>query len=445
MPIKSLFHKNSKSSDSSMAQESLSISYEQLEGMSFDEVFSLLQSLLKLKRNANVHSLISFIRRFYRIALYDNHVLPEHRETALKLAEVLTADVEAALSNSPEAVSALKNANASMVKDAQRMGYGSLAWKVQEYSISDVIAYAMKPEHRHLVPDFLEAMPPEHVAKTKRYYVRELVLQSSYDSRNAVLVLHGLCAKGDPAASVLFTLDEYAALLGVPDDYDAGRGVLVRLGLLPVASGAKPFKRLSDIKYFVAQMLQERKGQSEADPRAMRLPEDRKTALLLTLGLLRIELTRAQVSTIYGEDESNEVLSIYTSPGSQEALARFRQLTQALRKVKAGAPIDLTLLDAVLSLGGTDVAKSEEEFNDNREFLDMALGWLNTERVEFLDYFRLMMRVLSDPSPPIQSAADKHIAAIMCETYLRVGVQASIAEKTMYYEDWIGVGHDDAT
>ena len=64
-----------------MSQESLQLSYDQLEEMPFQEVFSLLQSLLEHKKDVNEHSLIAFMRRFYRIALYDNHVLPEHRET----------------------------------------------------------------------------------------------------------------------------------------------------------------------------------------------------------------------------------------------------------------------------------------------------------------------------------------------------------------------------
>ena len=150
----------------------------------------------------------------------------------------------------------------------------------------------MKPEHRHLVPDFFAAMPPQLAAQIKRPSVRELVLQSDYNSGNAVLILHGLCAKGDKAACVLFTPDEYGALLSVPDNYDAGRGVLVGLGMLPAVSGARPFKPVSEIKWHVALILQEKYDQSEADPRVAGLPEDRKRGPADSILFLHIELAR---------------------------------------------------------------------------------------------------------------------------------------------------------
>ena len=67
----------------------------------------------------------------------------------------------------------------------------------------------------------------------------------------------------------------------------------------------------------------------------------------------------------------------------------------------------------------------------------MAVEWLNTERVEFLDYFRFMLRAMSGPLPKTNSAADEQIAASI-ETYARKGTHANVAEKAMYYEDWIG-------
>jgi hypothetical protein len=170
------------------------------------------------------------------------------------------------------------------------------------------------------------------------------------------------------------------------------------------------------------------------------LPEDLKFALLLALALLRIELARGQLSQIYGEDVSNDVLTIFGSPEMKAELPRFKEMTQVLKKATPGILIDLALLDIVLSRGGLDLAKSEEEFEPNREFLGMAAEWINAERVAFLDYFRLMLRVISDPRLPTRSAPDKQILACMSEIYARVGAQATIAEQTMYYEDWIGTG-----
>jgi hypothetical protein len=193
------------------------------------------------------------------------------------------------------------------------------------------------------------------------------------------------------------------------------------------------------LKEIVALILQERKDQSEADPRVAGLPEDLKFALLLALALLRIELARGQLSQIYGEDVSNDVLTIFGSPEMKAELPRFNEVTQVLKKATPGIPIDLALLDIVLSRGSIDLAKSQEEFEHNREFLGMAAEWINAERVAFLDYFRLMLRLVSDPLPS-RTAPDKQILAYMSKMYARVGAQASIAEQTMYYEDWIGTG-----
>ena len=106
----------------------------------------------------------------------------------------------------------------------------------------------MRPEHRHLVPDYFEAIGKEAVLRRRKNYVRHLILAGQYKTDNAVLILHGLAAKGDKAAAALFTGEEYAALLAVPNNYNAGRGVLVALGLLPDISSARPFKQISEAK-----------------------------------------------------------------------------------------------------------------------------------------------------------------------------------------------------
>ena len=170
-------------------------------------------------------------RRLYQIALFDNRVPKEDREAALSLADALTEDLAAMLANQPDALAALRGIKPRMLDLARQGGCGSLIWRIEEFSISsaDTIPYIMRPEHRHLVPDYFEALP-QLLASYKHFFVRELLLQSSYKSCNAVLILHGTVAKGDKAAAVLFTSDEYRALLSVPEDYDGGRKVLVKLG-----------------------------------------------------------------------------------------------------------------------------------------------------------------------------------------------------------------------
>jgi hypothetical protein len=434
--FKSLFRSNSDKPVPSPSHIDLSLTYQQIEHMPFPEIVELVQSL---PTNTQFQSMTALARRFYELALYDNHVPQEHREAALKLAEATTADLEKGLAENPEALAALKTANSHLIENAQKGGVGSLIWRLQEYSISggDTIPYVMKPEHRHLVPDFLETLEPQLLARTKHHLVRELILQRSYNINNAVLILHGLATKGDKAAAALFTSDEYAALLNVPDDYDAGRRVLVSYGLLPPSSNARAFKSVTEIKGIVALILREKRNQTEEDVRAKTLSEEDKTALLLGITFLRINLTRSQLRQIYGDETASAVMTIFTDPMAKEVLSMFEEVTQTLKTMLPGTPADFSPLDTIMRIGGIEV-KSEKEFNQKSDFLNMSVDWINTERVEFLDYLRFMLRAVAEPMPEIRSAADAEIAAIIRETYRRKGAQATFAEKALYYEDWIG-------
>jgi hypothetical protein len=121
---------------------------------------------------------IDLVHRLYNIALYDNHVPEEHRKIALRLAEALTADIEKALSGNPDALAALRKANNHMIENARLHGVGSLSWKIMEESISeaDILPYVMRPEHRHLVPVYLEAIGEKTVSEFRKELVRQLVL-----------------------------------------------------------------------------------------------------------------------------------------------------------------------------------------------------------------------------------------------------------------------------
>jgi hypothetical protein len=107
------------------------------------------------------------------------------------------------------------------------------------------------------VPDYFEAIGKEAVQKVRKHIVRLLILAGQYGVGNAVLILHGLAARGDKVVMALLTEQEYAALLAVPNNYEAGRRVLIALGLLPETSSARPFKQLPETKAIVALILKE--------------------------------------------------------------------------------------------------------------------------------------------------------------------------------------------
>jgi hypothetical protein len=266
-------------------------------------------------------------------------------------------------------------------------------------SAAQTVPYIMKPEHRDLVPDYLKTLTSESITRVKPALVRQLIVQESYNSHNAVLILHGVVTKGDKAAAALFTSDEYSALLSVPDDYAGGRSVLVRLGILPAVSEAKPFKRLSELKGGISlalkEMLKERLDKAEGDSRLGNLSHDRKIGLLLTLIFLRTELARAMICQIYGEQSAYDVVTLYSDHSVIEQWGRFSEVAKVLKGMAPGTPVDFMLLDAVMTGGGIE-AKSEDEYNESREFLALAVHWLNAERVEFLDALRGMLRSNSD-------------------------------------------------
>src|SRR5262249_7787943 len=218
--------------------------------------------------------------------------------------------LEKGLSDNPDALASLQAANKLMIERARWFGIESLFWKIAEESVSnaDFFPYVMRPEHRHLVPDYFEAIGQETVVKDRKEFVRHLILARQYKADNAVLILHGLAAKGDKACAALFTAEEYAVLLAVPNDYNAGRRVLVALDLLPDISNARPFKQIPEAKTILVLILKEKKEESELDNRLENLSEDQRMVLLLALAFLRIHLVCDHIQQIYGEEMANSLI-----------------------------------------------------------------------------------------------------------------------------------------
>ena len=427
----SLFRTNSKERQGPIPLRSIASK----EQMSIDDILSYAAS----SEPKTYPECSSLLQKLYTIALYDNNVHEQHREIALRLAEALTADMEKALSGNSDSLAAFRMANNYMIENVRLWGVGSLSWKITEESVSaaDTFSYVMRPDFRHLVPAYLEAIGNEAVTKRKKDLVRQLILSGQYEAYNAVLILHGLITKGDEAATALFTGEEYAALLVVPNDYDAGRRVLVNRGLLPNISGARPFKQIPEIQSVLALVLKERSNEAEADSRLAGLSEDQRQALLLALTSLRFWLSYDNIKQIYGEETSNPMMDIFTERTTKEAIEQFGRTIHALYEMPPEKPKDLLFLDSVMAFGGI-AAQSEDDWNRNRPFLDLGASWLNRERVEFQCYLRFILRAISGPVPQIKSAADEQVVAFLKETYRREGGRAAIAEDATYGEDWIG-------
>ncbi len=416
------------------------ISREALNLMAFPEVAELLMSLGPTPTYSEVSSLE---RRLYAIAVYDNHVPEEQRKAALQLSKALTEDFKKVFSGNEDAMAAHKVLLDIRIRNDRLMGYGSLAWQLAEYSISgaDVIPYVMKPENRGLVEDFFTTVSPDALAVAKSECVRQLVLQSPYNTKNAVLILHGLVAKGDPAALAVFSRDELRVLLDVPNDYDSGRNILVNLKLLPAVSTARPFNETPELHGVVALMLQEWMARSEADSGEIAEGEN-KYSFLICLTLLRIELAQAQIRQSYGHEIALNLDEMFKSPTAAQAVREFRQNNQALLRATTtpGASIDLALLDVVMTMG---VAPKIEESSSDRQFREWAAQQLNSERVKFLGYFRFLLRFLSDRAVSTRNSADETITALKNVGSSQPPPSANDAVNAAYWEDEI-LPHDSA-
>lgn len=413
-----------------------------VEQMSFEQI---LAHIVSLDGAMPIGLATSLVRRLYEIALYDHHVPIEQRKNAYQLLEGVKADLETTLAENPGALEAFRNANKHMEGNVRYIGVDSLAWTIKENNISDnqIVSFVMRPEHGHLLADFLVTLEPSVVESVKTQLIRELILSRRYDNTyNAVLILHGLAAKADSATVALFTPEELTALLGVPDDYKAGRNVLVNLELLPAVSNARQFDPALDKELLLSVMVQvwkERDAAAKSNPRLNGLSEDRSTMVLLALSLLCSHLTRRVLRQIYGSEISSAFLSIHKLESLKQTLERFDQVVDKLTGVTPVAPIDLMLFLEIMELGGIAV-ETEETYEREKEWIEMCAEWLNHERVGLLDYLRFILRWFADESPlAIRSVADEEIAGFIREIYMRKGAQAGIAEKTMvYFEDWIG-------
>ncbi|WP_321820806.1 MULTISPECIES: hypothetical protein [unclassified Burkholderia] len=414
-----------------------------IENMSLEQIVAFTQEHLRTQ-GMSASLGIDLVQRLYTIALYDHHIDSTQREHAARMLAALKQDLESAHANDPNFLEAFHRANEMMEQDARFRGIGSLAWLIEEENVSnsETVPFIMRPEHGHLLGDFLSLLPPETISQTRLHLVRQLILSRRYSTcTNAVLTLHGLVAKGDSATLAVFTTAELLALLRVPDSYATGRDVLVQLGLLPVESNARPFVTSLDqssLMFLMVRMCIDRDKEAKVDARLTALPEEHRTLVLLALAVLRIHLIRRTVQQVHGENAASAFLSIYSEEVGN-VIGRFEEILAKLETLPPGTPIDFALLDQFLEMTG-DSPKSEEEFERNREWIEMATAWLNYERVCVQEYARYLLRLNPDVAPPeVRSGADAAIVKFVLETYLKEGSRAGLAEHIRPdLEDWIG-------
>ena len=115
-------------------------------------------------------------QRLYEIALYENHVLAEHRKDTLERLATVKALVEERYKDEPEVVMRYREANRLMGEEFGRLGVGSLAWQVQELGISgdgDLLRFISRPENAPLLQDYLSTLGPELAGQFRAAMARQ--------------------------------------------------------------------------------------------------------------------------------------------------------------------------------------------------------------------------------------------------------------------------------
>jgi hypothetical protein len=217
-----------------------------------------------------------------------------------------------------------------------------------------------------------------------------------------VLILHGLVAKADKTACALVNAEERTALLGVPDDYGAGRKVLVNLGLLPTNSNARSFNPIPDsatLVSLVAGDLKECMEKAKSDPRLIKLPDDRRSIVTFTLNILFVHITRRVLRQIYGTEMSDAFYAILPDESFKPVLEELDRKLSILAKTNPTMSPDLALLYLIMATTGT-FPETKEAYIREYDWMQMVVDWINQERVCLQDYLRFSLRWLSDHTFP---------------------------------------------
>lgn len=437
--LKSLF--GGKPDSSAAPEPTISPVREVFDDYSFDALMQHLQGVRG--RQLMAREVIGLLKRFYEIAYYDHHVDMPVREKALQAAAVVGKDLQSSLP--PEQWKAIDEANNMMFEHAKIAGVGSLMWLAEENGIQsrDLLPFIMQPKHGHLLKTFLGLLGEEKVQQVRDGLVQQLILQRLYDRcLNAVLTLHGLVAKADPAALAVFSAEDIRTLLRVPDDYAAGRQILVRLGLLPAESSAKPFVPLSVelLRGLLKEVFDYNKARIASDKRLEGLSAERRDVVITAHSILAIHYVRRMVRQVFGPEMAEALTSTHREE-SRSLFERLDAVVEKLHEAPLGTPHDFFLFDQFLTLAGMQVSK--ENWDEEKPWLEFGAQWLNEERVWILEYTRYLLRLDTTQLPKLGwTEADTKIGETVFRIYIEEGSRAGSAEQfSPMLEDWIGTKH----
>jgi hypothetical protein len=331
-------------------------------------------------------------RRMYWFAWFENAIELKERSEALEYLKVIGDLVRAGLDEKGKA--AWSDLEAHLAESVRQRGFGSLAWEIEEKRIKDLHHFLLEPKNGPRLRSYLDCAYPDRIPnEVKTVLVRELLRTRAYGKiDNAVLELHGLATRKDPATVAIFSRDELRRFYYVPRDYDTARKVLVQLGLLDHQSSAEPFAEFSDGA--VAAVLSQRRAAWEwwqEDDRFAHIPEKfhdiARFSLLAVCENIRCEMIR-QIWGAKGET----AIKAYSS-SLPEPVQQLIQIAHANIGIYENRSDDVDFFTVFMALDRFGAApQTDEELEKNRIWMSEWAKVINRERVETLRHLRYMLR-----------------------------------------------------
>ena len=384
------------------------IRYEDVDGKPLLEVLKVMgEGGLNAKQGVTVTSMMACERRLYQIALWDNHIDKSSRATALALAEGFTKSIELAAAGNPQLLEACQTAVQFIVGHAP---YGRLFWLIEEHKVpsDQEISFIIRPEHSRLVKGYFEdtsGAPPEAIHDLKRALLLELISdRRPAETKNAVLILHGLANGREPTLEALLDDSEIAVFRNAHKDYNTARRTLVDLGVIPNevrGISFEPAPKVEDLADLIVLDTQAAfKGDNDnTDQKAYLdgLNESDRSGFHLARTILTLHLAVAQSTVVHGESFGKDLRNILLDKfpamhkAGLEPLWTFLDLVEQNPYDENGFSPDLLWVDRTRHEDDEE-GRNEETFQVELASLERAAAFLSAYRTSFLEYFRYRLR-----------------------------------------------------
>ena len=418
-----------------------------VEDMSFEEVLEYIENS---PSNVGMDVMGALTQRLYKIAYFDNHVPLEHRNGAVKLLESIKATVEDTLKDNLQGLKAYQDAYTTQEEAIPYVGYGSLAWMMKEQDIKDqdVISFVMKPEHAHLLQNFLVVMGDERVVELKSILLKEFVYTRRNKEVNSVNTIHGAVSDGDEAAKALLGPQEFSALLQADVDYHSARDVLVKWGLLPETTNAAPFlpKPANDTLELIIVFSVKDYSEDRQDYWPDYLleyynsqTEDEKSVIDVAAMLLRLHLFLRTIGDIYGDEvqEDMRIKVLARLKHAQElGIEDWLNALSASDEENRAENLSRNLKNAYALMLAAGYFQTNEIKDQERDLFVRLAEIIHYDRVYSLEHFRFMLRYFTANYLGKTPTFDE-MTEVLVDIYRQYGA-FSKAEEYTYFEDWIG-------